>query len=301
MQVEVFPEHRDYLQRRFAGADAATLAFAEELAAMIRTICGDQLRTICEDYRWLAGVVLEEELYFRRNGHYRLSSFADALATIYSNSPYMARYSNGLLASQLWWSNHTEALRYFRDAFIGNAPSGFSHLEVGPGHGLFLAIAAASPRCGSVEGWDVSDASLAGTQETLQRMGFDTARIALRKIDIREAPTAAFDSITFSEVLEHLEDPLSALRSLRGLLKPGGRIFVNAPVNSPAPDHLYLFRTPEEVVDMVAEAGFAIADTLFAPCTGATLERARRLNLTISAAVIATRAADGIGEGAIHG
>ena len=90
-------------------------------------------------------------------------------------------------------------------------------------------------------------------------------------------------------MLEHLEEPLPALKILYGLLAPGGRIFVNAPVNSPAPDHLYLFRTPEEVRDMVKEAGFEIADTLYAPPSGASLDKARRQELSISAAVIAGR------------
>ncbi len=291
LQLDVFPEHADYLRRRFAHADAGSLAFAEHLAGMIGTICDADARRVCEDYRWLSGVVLDEELFFRRNGRYRLSSFAEAVEMVYSNRPYMAKYMNGLLVSQLWWANHTNVMRYFRDAFIGGAPSGFSHLEVGPGHGLFLALAAATPRCSSAEGWDVSDASLEATRGALEKLGFDASRIALRKFDIRDAPAAAFDSIAFSEVLEHLEDPLSALLALHQLLKPGGRIFINAPVNSPAPDHLFLFRTPEHIVDMVTEAGFDIEATLFSPCTGATLDRARRLNLAISTAVIATKPA----------
>jgi hypothetical protein len=138
-QLEVFPEHRDYLERRFAGADSATLKFCDELARMIETICGPHLRTVCEDYRWLSGVILEEELFFRRSGRYRLSSFDEAFETIYANRPHMTRYVNGILASQLWWANHTDTMRYFRDVFIAGAAPNFSHLEVGPGHGLFLS------------------------------------------------------------------------------------------------------------------------------------------------------------------
>jgi len=289
MQLAVFPEHQDYLERRFAEANPAAMEFAEELARMIETICGHRLRTVCEDYRWLTQVILEEELYFRRHDRYRLTSFGEALEGIYSNQGYMTRYLNGILASQLWWANHCEVLRFFRDRFIARAPARFSHLEVGPGHGLFLALAAASPNCRSAEGWDVSGASLAGTEGALQTMGFDSSRIVLRRIDIRDEPAGSFDSVAFSEVLEHLEDPQSALRSLYCLLNVGGRIFINAPVNSPAPDHLFLFRTPEEVVNMIAAAGFEVETTLFAPCTGATLDRARRLKLTISAAVIARK------------
>ena len=61
-----------------------------------------------------------------------------------------------------------------------------------------------------------------------------------------------------------------------------GRLFLSVPVNSPAPDHIYLFRTPEEAIDMVREAGFDIQHTLFSPCTGVSLARARKHRLTIS-------------------
>lgn len=289
LQLACFPEHESYLARRFAGEDEAALTFADELALAIERLSGDELGTVYADYRWLSDVVLEEEIFFRRNGRYRLSSFADAIEQVYANAPYMARYMNGLLASQLWWRNHTEVMRYFRDTFIPDNPDGFSHLEVGPGHGLFLAIAATAPNAGRCEGWDISDASLANSRDGLRRLGIADEKVALRKIDIFEAPAEEFQSITFSEVLEHLEDPLAALKALHGLLAPGGRIFINAPVNSPAPDHLYLFRAPEEVEEMMRDAGFSIESRMFAPCTGATLDRARRLNLTISAAVIGTK------------
>ena len=92
-----------------------------------------------------------------------------------------------------------------------------------------------------------------------------------------------------SEVLEHLEDPAAALDVLGKLLAPGGRIFINVPANSPAPDHIYLFRNPEELVQMMEGLGFRVLQTFFAPITGATMERARRQELTISCVVIATR------------
>jgi len=288
LQLEVFPEHRNFLTKRFADSDAAHLDFCEQLSGNVLKVAGGDIRRIVEDYRWLSDMVLEEELFFRREGRYRLSKFSDALEQVYANTPFMARYMNGLLASQLWWRNHTEVLRYFRDVFLPGNKNGFSHLEVGPGHGLFLALAAAAPNCASASGWDISAASLENTRAALNAMGASSA-IALQEVNIFQAPQGQFDSITFSEVLEHLEEPLAALKILRGLLAPGGRIFVNAPVNSPAPDHLYLFRTPEDVRDMVAEAGLEIVDTCFAPPSGANLDKARRQELSISAAVIARR------------
>jgi 2-polyprenyl-3-methyl-5-hydroxy-6-metoxy-1,4-benzoquinol methylase len=106
-----------------------------------------------------------------------------------------------------------------------------------------------------------------------------------------EAPGGQFGSIVFSEVLEHLEQPEQALQTIRRLLAPGGRAFINAPVNSPAPDHLKLFRTPEEIIDMIQDAGLAVEQTLFAPTNGLTLAQARKRSSTISTAAIVRKPA----------
>ena len=293
-QLSAFPEHADYLKTRFAGEDAGALGFAEHVAANVLQIAGPEIERICENYRWLCGAVLDEELYFRRTGRYRLSTFEQANTEIYANRELMSRYVDGILASQLWWHNHTEMLRFFHDDLVVRNPKGFRHLEVGPGHGLYLYLAAASPNCASAEGWDVSDTSIASTRQALQAMHLKR-QVALRKINIFEmnpsdTPKEQFSSIAFSEVLEHLERPQDALKILRGLLTEEGRIFINAPINSPAPDHIYLFDTPEQLVDMIKDAGFAVESSRFAPVTGSTLEHARKRKRSISVGVIARRA-----------
>jgi 2-polyprenyl-3-methyl-5-hydroxy-6-metoxy-1,4-benzoquinol methylase len=288
-QLSVFPEHVAFLTKRFSALSGPELSFGELIAEKITQIAGSHLDRICEDYRWLSGIVLDEELHFRRTGRYRLSTFEEADQQYYSNAELMSRYMNGLLASQLWWRNHTEMLRYFRDDFIGRNPAGFRHLEIGPGHGLFLSLAAASSGCESAEAWDISDTSLLNTRGALAAMQLGR-EVLLKKVNIFDAPKGEFTSIVFSEVLEHLERPQDALSNLRGLLAEDGRIFLNAPVNSPAPDHLYLFETPEQILQMIVDAGFAVESSMFSPCTGVTLERARKRKLTISVGVIARRA-----------
>jgi 2-polyprenyl-3-methyl-5-hydroxy-6-metoxy-1,4-benzoquinol methylase len=288
-QLSVFPEHSSYLTRRFSEISGAELTFAERIAKKVIQIAGNHLDRVCEDYRWLSGVILDEELHFRRTGRYRLSTFEEADAQVYSNIELMSRYMNGVLASQLWWRNHTEMLQYFQEDFLERNPKEFRHLEVGPGHGLFLSLAAASPDCGSAEAWDVSEASLLNTRSALAAMHLDRG-VLLKKASIFDAPDGEFTSIVFSEVLEHLERPADALVILHGLLAEGGRIFLNAPVNSPAPDHLYLFETPEQILRMIVDAGFAVESTRFSPCTGATLERARKWRLSISVGVILRKA-----------
>jgi hypothetical protein len=285
-QILAFPEHEAFLRDRFAAVSETGWLFIEEVAEKVMQIAGDRLDRMCDDYRWLSGIVLDEELHFRRTGRYRLSTFEQADRAVYSSPEVMSRYMNGLLASQLWWRNHTEMLNYFRDEFIERNPVSFAHLEIGPGHGLFLYLAASSLRCGSAEAWDISDASISNTRHALNAMHLSRP-VPVNKIDLFDAPERQFSSIAFSEVLEHLERPRDALAILRRLLSDDGRLFVNAPVNSPAPDHIYLFETPEELLGMITDAGFFIESSRLAPCTGATLEQARRLRLTISVGAIA--------------
>ena len=86
-----------------------------------------------------------------------------------------------------------------------------------------------------------------------------------------------------------MEEPARALGHLRTVLKPGGRLFVNVPINSPAPDHLYLLRSPEEAVAAVESAGFVVEESGFFPVTNYTIERARKWALTISVCMVARR------------
>lgn len=259
------------------------------IAGHILNICGDELPQFAEDYSWLCEQQLTEELFFRRNNRYRLSTFAEAYDQVYSNKDYMTRYMNGLLFTQLWWSNHTGVMGFYQSNFVATNREGYSHLEIGPGHGLFLYLAAADPRAGSVSAWDISQASLTLTAAALSKLGLE--RLPQLKVqDFFSNPSGQFDSIVFSEVLEHMEHPRQALETIRPLLSDHGRLFLNMPINSPAPDHLFNVETPEDLDRFVEGAGYTVIERAYFPVTNHTLDTARRKKLTISCAFILERA-----------
>ena len=259
----------------------------EKLSSMIESLCGGKWSMLAADYRWTCEMLLEEELHFRRSGGYRYATFAEAAARVYSDPLLMTRYINGLLVSQVLWANHTGALRFFIETFLDQCRADFRLLEIGPGHGLFLYFTAMQTNFGHLEAWDISEASIASTRHALRRMGVEN-RLTLKQCDLfdGEPPKIPFDCAVMSEVLEHLENPLEALEKIRGVLAPGGHLFINAPCNSPAPDHIYLFETPEQISDLVAKAGFSVLKTAIFPLTGYTEERARKAKLTLSCVVI---------------
>jgi 2-polyprenyl-3-methyl-5-hydroxy-6-metoxy-1,4-benzoquinol methylase len=105
------------------------------------------------------------------------------------------------------------------------------------------------------------------------------------------AAEPVWDSVVMSEVLEHLETPARALAFVRQSLRPGGRAFINVPVNCPAPDHIFLFSAPEEVIAAVRASGLQPIEAGIFPASGYTEDRARKMRATISCAVIASNTA----------
>ncbi|MFG1889110.1 class I SAM-dependent methyltransferase [Micromonospora sp. NPDC049051] len=289
--VRRWPEHEPYLRQRFGEAGADNAATAELLAERILRICGHDLAKVVDDYRWTCGVMLEEEYHFRRHGRYRHTSFEEVRQLVYDNPDYMRRYAHGLLLSQLLWANHCRAMQAYHESFLSRLPRDATLLEVGPGHGLLLALAAERLTEARITGWDVSDTSLEATRGALTAMR--TRNVDLRRQDLLTAPTdQMFDAVVASELVEHLEHPTEALRRLTALTRPGGLLFLNIPVNSPAPDHLALWRSPEALRSLVTDVGLTIEQSHEFPMTGKTVQQARSQNLTISCVLLCRRPTD---------
>ncbi len=293
--LSLWPEHERYLEKSFSCRDIHLLRHSERLSAMImrlsHTIDGG-LTTLAADYRFLCEqIVLPEELYFRRNGRYRLTKFEDALNTVYSDNVFMTRYMNGLLMSDVMWVNHCRGLQHYTEKFLPSLDAGSDLLEIGPGHGLLLFLATEASHIGSVSAWDVSQTSLAMSQHALETLGatrqvkFEARNIFDASI-LDEARAGLFDAVVLSEVLEHLEQPEQAIRVLLHLCKPSGRVWINVPANSPAPDHLYLVNKPQQAEQLVRDVGFNVIDTAHFPMTGVTLDRAIKQQLTVTCIIV---------------
>ncbi|MCC6472070.1 MAG: class I SAM-dependent methyltransferase [Alphaproteobacteria bacterium] len=286
--LQSWPEHQRFLGRSIKERSGPVLESSESIARMILELEDDDICRLCEDYKWMCARLQEEEVEFRRNGRYRYADFAQVQRLVYDDAAFMDRYLRGLLLSQALWVNHASAIDFYRRAFLSEAAGGARLLEIGPGHGLLLGLAMREGRFAAIAGWDVSATSIASTCAALKKLGL-AQPADLRVADILEPPTGddAFDLVVISEVLEHLERPDVALANLHRALAPGGKIFVNVPINSPAPDHIYLLRSPGEAIALVERGGFSIIEARHFPTAGYTIERAQRLGGTISSAIIA--------------
>jgi hypothetical protein len=286
--LDHWPEHAGYLAQSFAIRSPAQLIATEAAAAAARRLMsGDEAR-FARGYRWTCDRLRDEELFFHREGRYRLSTFAEANAEVYSNHDYMAPYIDGLLLTQILWYNHAATFEMFLNRVLGGADGPFDYLEIGPGHGLMLYFAAQSDRSRTLAAWDVSAVSLGETQSALNVLGVDKA-VTLKQTDILSAttPDRQYDLIVISEVLEHLERPADALAFLRGAISERGRLFVNVPINSPSPDHIYLLETPGEARALVEAAGFEIETEELYATQGRTIERAIKNKVSVSVGLVA--------------
>lgn len=95
-------------------------------------------------------------------------------------------------------------------------------LDVGCGSGAFLAqMAGLGWRA---EGIDPDPAAVAGARDA----GLSVTQGTLADLDPAEHE-CAFDAVTLSHVIEHLHDPAEDLRRIRGLLRPGGLLWIATP------------------------------------------------------------------------
>lgn len=285
--LAVWPDHAGYLAKSFAPRTPDQRRATEAAATAVRRLIADNPRRFAEGYRWTCDKLREEELFFHREGRYRLSSFEAANAEVYSDPAYMQPYVDGLLLTQVLWYNHVATFEQFLRVLDG-AERPFSYLEVGPGHGLMVYFASQSPNTRDMEAWDVSPTSLAETRHALDTLGVEKD-VALTQTDILAAapPPRQYDLIVLSEVLEHLERPQDALTFLRKALAPEGRLFVNVPINSPSPDHIYLLETPEQARALVEDAGFAVDEIELYATQGRPVAKALANKVSVSVGIVA--------------
>jgi SAM-dependent methyltransferase len=118
-------------------------------------------------------------------------------------------------------------------------------------------------------GWDAE--GIDPSPRTVAAASANGVPVRLGTLDEFPRSGAAYDAITMFYVLEHLFDPISALRKVFDLLQPGGVLLVRVPDTTPIvrllstfglecglydpPFHLFDF-PPRVLTMMLGEAGF---------------------------------------------
>jgi ubiquinone/menaquinone biosynthesis C-methylase UbiE len=105
-------------------------------------------------------------------------------------------------------------------------PAGSSVLEAGCGVGAQTVILATNSPQAHITSIDISEASLVEARKAVQSAGI--TNVILRQADIFALPFAeeSFDHLFLCFVLEHLAQPIEALKALKRVVKPGGSVTV---------------------------------------------------------------------------
>jgi SAM-dependent methyltransferase len=97
-------------------------------------------------------------------------------------------------------------------------------LDVGAGPGTITVDLAA--RVAEVVGLDPAPAAVAAAQELVTSRGLTNVRIEVGDVYALDAPDDTYDVVHAHQVLQHLADPVAALREMRRVCRPGGLVAV---------------------------------------------------------------------------
>ena len=249
-------------------------------------------------HKKLAGAYLEmlDQMMFARkeflhSGKYYSKNQEEAFQHTYDNESFMTNYMLGLALSQFLWRHHYLMFSYYKK-IIKNQKSKIKNqkiLEVGSGHGLFLLeMLKIIDTSNVIDVVDISKSSIRITQniiksidrEYIKNIKFYNSDISCYKTDQK------YDFITMGEVIEHVDDPLTILKSLNSLLSDNGKLFITTCVNCPTIDHVYLFDNVNDIRILANEAGFEVDSELVIPTEDKSDEYLERFKVDISYAAV---------------
>lgn len=186
---------------------------------------------------------------------------------------YDTGYYTGPAAARFRLGAAEQVVRFFRRrraAMLRRRMGGDVHgrrvLDIGCGRGDTLAW---------LQRWgaDVHGTQVSATAAQVARQLVGDDRIFAGDLADAAYPDASFDCVTLWHVLEHVPAPLSLLKEIRRILKPGGFVYIEVPnaggwaarrfghhwLAYDVPKHLLHF-TPRSLRTIAAQAGLASFD-----------------------------------------
>lgn len=230
-----------------------------------RFFAGDRvaLEKATDGYGVFALDAMKLQKRFDKEREYVAKTYAEVAQAVYHSQSYMFDlYLPGILLSQFLWHHHYQQLKFFREHFVPRAQAigAKRFFDVGVGTGFYSKeMLQALPNARGT-GCDISEHSLAHTVKMLGRWGL-VDRYSPQRVDILTGTFEPADCIVSVEVLEHLEDPPQFLKALHSMLRQGGVGYITAAINAPNADHIYLYRTLDDVLEEIRLAGFKVLES----------------------------------------
>lgn len=245
------------------------LAAAEHHLARLHALLGH------DDARWTDALdafveltfdVLRMQSRFYKSGVIAPFVPAQQREKVYEDAALMeGRYLQGLYLAQVFWPNHLEHFFHFHDVFLPALSDSGAVIDVGCGPGVHTA--ALREACPDVRilACDISPYSIEMTRK-LHALCSRHGQLDTLQGDFLHADgLGSFKAAVFCEVVEHVEDPTTALLLLHESLLPGAPVFFSTATNAPFYDHVTLFTSVDQIEALVRECGFDIEDKCIVP------------------------------------
>lgn len=134
---------------------------------------------------------------------------------------YVHGHAESVLRSHVWRTVDNSA------AYLApRLRPGLRVLDVGCGPGTITVDLARRVAPGLVLGLDPVEEPLAHARATARQAGADNVEFALGDVYALDAPDATFDVVHAHQVLQHLGDPVAAMREMLRVTRPGGVVAV---------------------------------------------------------------------------
>lgn len=133
----------------------------------------------------------------------------------------MATYTHGhhesVLRSHRWRTAENSA-----GYLLPHLSSGIALLDVGCGPGTITADLAAHVTPGRVVALEQTEPALDLARAEIERRGLSSVEFAVGDVHALDFPDGTFDVVHAHQVLQHVADPVAALREMRRVTRPGG-------------------------------------------------------------------------------
>ncbi len=284
------PLHRKFLNKALNFLETPEI---EELSNYIAYLkkSGYTPKQIAEGYITIIEDAFNEQMYFKRVGEYRLTSFSEAQKLVYDNQAFMTNYMLGLAITSFLWSNHVKLRRFFKNYMpILGAKKGL-YREVGPGHGLYFIDAIRSCNFSWCEGIDVSSTSVEMTSRLITSGFFGNySNVSLLKQDFLNFNCDRLSEVlVMGEVLEHVENPDDFIKRAYQTTTDDSLVFITTCINAPAIDHLYNPGTVANLEKLFVDNKFKVLDQYIVPTDGFDVKTCEDERLAINMAYILTK------------
>ena len=130
---------------------------------------------------------------------------------------YTHGHSESVLRSHRWRTAENSAAY-----LLPHLKSGDTLLDIGCGPGTITADLATIVTPGRVTALEVTATALDLARAEIGRRGLTTVGFAVGDVHALDLPDDAFDVVHAHQVLQHVTDPVAALREMRRVARPGG-------------------------------------------------------------------------------